>query len=177
MSQLTELDPVLVTPLRRPKPQSTQQSASAAQERSPMFKVAIAIVAGTLVLACAGRIIQFATEPLLSMHQAGREIKELRRERARRTADNNRLRADIVYLNSNAGIEQEARRRGWVKPGEVALSIVVPDAPPEVKVAAAKPAVHTRTASADHSRSIADRIRAAVDNCLAAFGGGGTETR
>ncbi|MGV3721061.1 MAG: FtsB family cell division protein [Actinomycetota bacterium] len=111
----------------------------------------------------------------MSIHRVGLEIEALRRERAARAASNDRLRKEIVYLNSNAGIEREARRRGWVKPGEVALSIVTPEVAPETAVAAGKP-LSTRTASADHPRSIADRIRAAVDTCVAAFGGG-TETR
>lgn len=176
MSQLTELDPVLVTPLRRPKPRSTQQPSAADKARPVVLNVAIAIVAGTVLLTCAGRLAQFVTEPVLSIHRSGQEIKSLRQERAVRAAANERLRKDIEYLHSNAGIEREARRRGWVKPGEVALSIVTPDVEPETAVAAAKPLAPTRTASADQPRSIADRIRAAVDTCLAAFGGG-TETR
>jgi cell division protein FtsB len=140
-----------------------------------VLNVAIAIVAGTVLLTCAGRLAQFVTEPVVSIHRAGLEIKALRRERAARAETNDQLRKEIVYLNTNAGIEREARRRGWVKPGEVALSIVTPEVAPETAVAAGKP-MPTRTASADHPRSIADRIRAAVDTCLAAFGGG-TETR
>jgi hypothetical protein len=134
--------------------------------------VAIAIVVGTVALTCAGRVAQFVTEPVLSMHGAGLEIKALREERAKRRADNERLRRDIEYLNSNAGIEQEARRRGWVKPGEVALSIVVPDAPAPAAVASTGRKASVRTAASEHSRSISDRIREAVDTCLAAFGGG-----
>lgn len=176
MSQLTELDPVLVTPLRRPKPRSSQQASAAEKGRPLVLNVAIAIVAGTVLLTCAGRLAQFVTEPVLSIHRAGLEIKALQQERALRAEANDRLRKDIVYLNTNAGIEREARRRGWVKPGEVALSIVTPEAASETVVAVERTRVPTRTASADHPRSIADRIRAAVDTCLAAFGGG-TETR
>lgn len=175
MSQLTELDPVLVTPLRRPKPRSTQHASAAAKSRPIVLNVAIAIVVGAVLLTSAGRLAQFVTEPVVSIHRVGLEIKALRRERAARAATNNQLRKEIVYLNTNAGIEREARRRGWVKPGEVALSIVTPEIAPKTAIVRGN-SMPTRTASADHPRSIADRIRAAVDTCLAAFGGG-TETR
>ena len=62
-------------------------------------------------------------------------------------------------------MEQEARRRGWVKPGEIALSVIGSD--PDPYSAPAKPNDAVRTAS-----SVSDRIRAAVDTCLAVFGGG-----
>lgn len=176
MSQLPELDPVLVTPLRRPTPRAKRRASAADQARPLVIKIAIGIVVGTVLLTCAGRIAQFVSEPALSIHRAGKEIKELRQERNRRAAENERLRQDIAYLNSNAGIEQEARRRGWVMPGEVALSIVVPEAPAEAVASAPAPQKAVRTASADHERSIADRIREAVDTCLAAFGGG-SQTR
>jgi cell division protein FtsB len=172
MSQVTELDPVLVTPLRRPKPRAKQRQVVTEQTRSRVFKIAAGIVLGTVLLTFTGRIIQFVTEPALSIHRAGAEIRELRQERDRRLAENERLRRDIAYLNSNAGIEQEARRRGWVMRGEVALSIVTPETPAE-PVAATPAPQPVRTASAkDEQRSIADRIREAVDTCLAAFSGG-----
>lgn len=171
MSQLTELDPVLVTPLRRPsKQRSYKRPAEPDRARPIVVKTALGIVVAALVFASAGRIAQFAIEPLVAIHRTGQEIKDLRGERNQRLAENQGLRSDIQYLNSSAGIEQEARRRGWVRPGEVALSIVVPDTVTEAKVAVARQTKPLQTASADRL-TVADRIRAAVDTCLAVFSG------
>ncbi|MCC2668028.1 MAG: hypothetical protein K0Q72_499 [Armatimonadetes bacterium] len=169
MSQ-SELDPVLVTPLRRPtKRASAKRPPGPDRARPIVVKTATGIIVAAIVFASAGRAMQFAIEPLVAIHRTGQEIKDLRGDRNRRLSENEQLRADIAYLNSSAGIEQEARRRGWVRPGEVALSIVVPDAPPET-VAATKATKPLQTASSDRG-SVADRIRAAVDTCLAVFSG------
>jgi cell division protein FtsB len=132
------------------------------------MKTAFWIVLAGFLIASAGRAAQIVVEPLVAIQQRGQEITALRRERDQRRADNEQLRKDIAYLNSNAGVEQEARRRGWVKPGEVALSIVVPETAPETRVAAdGKP---IQTASADDHLSVADRIRTVLDTCLSVFG-------
>lgn len=174
MSQLSELDPVLVTPLRRPSRRPRKSAPSPYKARPVVVRTALGIVAAALVFASAGRVAQFAAEPFLAIHRTGTEISELKQERDRRKAENAQLARDIQYLNSDAGVEQEARRRGWVRPGEVALSIVVPE-PEPVAVADAKLHKPVQTASADDRVSVADRIRAAVDTCLAVFGG--TRTR
>lgn len=168
MSQLTELDPVLVTPLRRPAKRSTKRTPSPDRPRPVVMKTAFWIVAAGLLLASTGRAAQIVVEPLVAIQQRGQEITTLKRERQQRRAENEQLRQDIAYLNSNAGVEQEARRRGWVKPGEVALSIVIPEAAAESKLAGAGKPV--QTASADARLSVADRIRTVLDTCLSVFG-------
>lgn len=168
MSQLTELDPVLVTPLRRPTKRSPHRKPSADRPRPAVMKTALLIVITGLVVASAGRAAQVVLEPLVTIQRRGQEITALRRERDQRRADNEQLRQDIAYLNSNAGVEQEARRRGWMKPGEVALSIVVPEPAAETQLASeGKPA---QNASAADRLSISDRIRTVLDTCLAVFG-------
>jgi len=167
MSQLTELDPVLVTPLRRPTKRSPKRTPSADRPRSAVMKTAFWIVIAGFCIASAGRATQIVVEPLVAIQQRGQEINDLGRKRDQQRAENERLRQDIAYLNSNAGIEQEARRRGWVKPGEIALSIVVPEPAPETQVASVGKPV--QTASADDHLSVADRIRTVLDTCLSVF--------
>jgi len=175
MSQLTELDPVLVTPLRRPEKRSPKRTPSADRPRPAVMKTAFWIVVAGLLVASTGRAAQIVVEPLVAIQRRGQEITALKRERDQRRADNEQLRQDIAYLNSNAGVEQEARRRGWVKPGEVALSIVVPEPAPEAHVASVDKPV--QTASADDHLSVADRIRTVLDTCLSVFGPTTTRTR
>jgi cell division protein FtsB len=132
------------------------------------MKAALLIVAAGVFIASAGRAAQIVVEPLVTIQRRGQEITELKKERTQRLAENEQLRQDITYLNSNAGVEQEARRRGWVKPGEVALSIVLPEPVAEAKVAGAGKPI--QTASAETHLSVADRIRTVLDTCLSVFG-------
>jgi hypothetical protein len=124
-----------------------------------------AIVAVGLLAACAGRITAFATEPVLATYRTGLEIRHLQQEVAREAKINDLLRQDIDYLQTPAGVEQEARRRGWVRPGEIALSVVAPDAPPAPAAAA------PRGDGEPHPTSVSQRIQEALDTCLAVLGG------
>jgi cell division protein FtsB len=164
MSQL-ELDPVLVTPLRRPRTRARKRTARVPAGQPKMLRTALWIVAGATVFAFAGRIGAFAMEPLAATWRTEQEIRELRDATRKETAVNEQLRRDIAYLSTQAGVEQEARRRGWVRPGEVALSIVRPE--PEVAPATEPKAEPIKTASA----SISDRIQSVLDTCLSVFGG------
>lgn len=165
MSQLVELDPLLVKPLKRPEaPPKKRPAPSTLQARPVVLKTAFGIVAGVALLAFAGRVARFAVEPVLATYRTGQEIRHLQVVSAREADVNSQLREDIAYLKTPAGIEQEARRRGWVKPGEIAISVVVPPEADEPGGAKKMPGKKARPA-------VADRIRGAVDTCLAVFGG------
>jgi hypothetical protein len=112
---------------------------------------------------CAG--IAILAQPGWIIFRTGQEIEGLRAELGQEMAANEQVARDIAYLRTPQGSEQEARRRGWTLPGEVALSIV----PPEPDPAAADPGEEARPAG--RPPAIADRIRMAVDSCLAVFGG------
>lgn len=165
MSQVVELDPVLVKPLRRPERRAPQPRSAAQRTHPAVMRTAFAIVALTAVCAFAGRVTSIAAEPVLSTYRTGREVKGLELAVERQSASNEQLRRDIAYLRTLAGVEQEARRRGWVRPGEVALSVVVP----EGAVPQAGALVLPADGAAPGAR--VDRIREAVDTCLAVFGG------
>lgn len=165
------LDPMLVSPLRRPDPHKTlpRRRASATQARPKVIKAAAILVGATALFAFAGRITAFAMAPVVATHQTGLQIRTLEQELMKERLVNAQLERDIAYLGTRAGIEQEARRRGWVHKGEIAITLVTPEGS-EPKVEPAKPAVQVASVGADSS--IASQIRRAVDTCLAVLGNG-----
>jgi hypothetical protein len=169
MSRPLELDPVLVRPLRRPEKPPRRREKPAVKARPVVIRLAVAIVVVAATAAFAGRLGGLAIGPVLATHRTGLEIQELQQAKAREAGVNAQLREDILYLRTPAGIEQEARRRGWVRPGEVALAIVAPE---PAEGAEGKPAEAPPPAAEPEPQSWADRIRSAVDTCLAVLGGG-----
>ena len=164
MSQL-ELDPVLVTPLRRPETRPRKRRRAATATSPMLIKTAIGIVVGVALFCFAGRIAAFAVEPVVATMTTGQEIRELQDLKKKEAKQNEQLRQDIAYLKTRAGIEQEARRRGWVKPNEVALAIAQPD-PPANPVKPDTSTIRTVTA---HPLTFSDRVQSVLDTCLAVF--------
>lgn len=166
MSQL-ELDPVLVTPLRRPETRPRKRRRSKANQASPIvIKTAVGIVVAACVLTFAGRIAAFAVEPLAVTLRTGQQIRHLQQVKQKEAQVNEQLKLDIRYLETPAGIEQEARRRGYVRENEVALTIVQPEPP------AAPPKIGTEPVQTAAARpvSFSDRVQSVLDTCLAVFG-------
>jgi cell division protein FtsL len=163
MSQL-ELDPVLVTPLRRPATRQRKRAHRVAQASPRVLKFAVGIVLAAALVTFAGRIAAFAMQPVMATWQTGQDIRDLEATVRKETSVNEQLKRDIAYLSTQSGIEQEARRRGWVKPGEVALAIVRPDAEPAQKAKPEEKPVKTASAS------VSERIQSVLDTCLAVFG-------
>lgn len=166
MSQL-ELDPVLVTPLRRPEPRPRKRRDGPTPTSPVVIKTAVGIVAAAMLFAFAGRIAAFAIEPVVATMNTGKEIRALEVLKGKEAQQNAQLQQDIHYLKTRSGVEQEARRRGWVRPGEVALAIAQPDPPPPPPKVNKQP---VRTAAA-HPVTFSDRVQTVLDTCLAVFGG------
>lgn len=166
MSQL-ELDPVLVTPLRRPETRPRKRRRSRASQSNPLvWKAAVGIVVAAVVVTFASRIAAFAMQPVLATVRTGAEIRRLQDVKRQEAQVNESLKQDILYLKTRAGIEQEARRRGWVKPGEVALALVQPETPEPPVTVDRKP---VESASAESS-TLSERVQSVLDTCLAVFG-------
>jgi hypothetical protein len=79
---------------------------------------------GGLALAASLRLGAIALDPILATYRSSSEIRALSAEYQAARAKNERLHRQIAYLNSRAGIEEEARRLGWVRTGEFPLRIV-----------------------------------------------------
>lgn len=172
MSQL-ELDPVLVTPLRRPETRPRKRRRSRASQSNPLvWKVAVGIVVGAVVVTFAGRIAAFAMQPVLVTMRTGAEIRRLEEVKRREAQVNESLRQDILYLQTPAGIEQQARLRGYVKPGEVPIAFLKPEAPE----APARPEVKPVETAAARPATFSERVQSVLDTLLAVFGSN-TRTR
>ncbi|HET6453920.1 MAG TPA: septum formation initiator family protein [Armatimonadota bacterium] len=69
-----------------------------------------------------------AARPYLISYTESKERADIQRQIAQANAEKNALKRDIAYLGTPKGKEEEARKLGWVKTGEVA--VVVPDTGP-----------------------------------------------
>ena len=160
------VDPVLTSPLSRRTP-DLRTGIAWGEVLPRVGRVTGIAVLATLGLLCAGRASDLASRPVRETYRIGSEIRSLEHQLALEAAINKRLQEDIAYARSQAGIEQEARKRGWVLPGEVALTITAhePAGPVSHPVAdAAEPAAARRAVT------WIERLRDGVDTCLAVFG-------
>jgi hypothetical protein len=129
---------------------------------------ALVIAVGGIGFAFAGQIAAVAMHPLVATTQTGQEIRKMESQLKDELAANERLRDDIKYLKTKAGIEQEARRLGWTRPGEVALTLVQPEtAPADAKP---QPKPHSFETAAAQPSSVSDWFRTTVDSALAVLG-------
>jgi cell division protein FtsB len=83
-----------------------------------------------IVLALLGVAGAWAIQPFLLAHQETRQIRALQAEVAALEAKNEVLRRRARILNTPRGIEIEARRLGWVRPGEVLIQTSNTPPPP-----------------------------------------------
>lgn len=157
-------EPFLVTRLARPKQKKTRKQPASLRPHPGTMRTAFTIVVATACVMFAGRLTRFAVEPVAATYRTGLEIRALQASMSKDAATNLRLQQDINYLKTKAGIEQEARRRGWVLPGETALSIVAPEESGAGAAGVKKKAPGTRVA-------ISDQIRGGIDTVLAVLGG------
>ncbi|MBM3460201.1 MAG: hypothetical protein FJX77_16905 [Armatimonadetes bacterium] len=168
MSRSGELDPVFVRRLRQPQPPKRTRILPGPRLGSPTRtqKRALYVVAGAVALCVAIRLCQFALHPVVRIVQTGDQIRNLEVAIAREKSYNADVRSDVEYLKTSAGIEQEARRKGWVRPGEIAISVVQPAV--ESGPTAGPPG--SRPTAVSHSPTFSDRIRSVVETCLAVLG-------
>jgi hypothetical protein len=119
-----------------------------------------------------------AVQPMVATYQKGAHIRTLQRQLAYEEALAQRLRDEAAYLRTSAGIEQEARRRGWVFPGEVSLAIkrdsdsVDTDRLDRIQLDTTDPAPQAEDRNPARP-ALADRIRLTLETCFAVFGGTG----
>ncbi len=160
------LDAPLVAPLRRPEARPRPKPrVPALKPRPALIKAATLTVAGVALLCCTGRIAAFAMAPVIQSYRTGADIKtmELRIADAKRA--NAELARQVSFLGTGTGKEEEARRRGYLRPHEIGIQFVLPEHMAAAAPAAAAGPVRARV-------SISERIRNAVDTCLANLGGG-----
>lgn len=110
------------TPIRRRK------HTFARKVLMPLFAkfavVAVALVVGTAIMGKVMRPIRLVSNEQRQKNHIVAEYKSLR-------AQNENLRRQLHYLQTPEGIVREARKHGFVKPGEV--SLVITDSEPDNK--------------------------------------------
>ena len=89
--------------------------------------IALGLVA--IMIFCIGAILWNSRRPWQLWVAERQRAAALRAEVAQIERENREMEARIRQLDSPAGLETEARRQGWVKPGEQIISL--PESRPE----------------------------------------------
>jgi hypothetical protein len=115
-------EPVFVPPLRSP----TARKRAKIQAQLAWRRTAVRLLIGGIVAAAMVRVGAIALEPLVVTYRSGREIRTLESQYRSELARRNRLQQEIRFLSTTAGVEEEARRLGWVRTGETSLQVLMP---------------------------------------------------
>ena len=83
------------------------------------------VVVCLALLVCAG-FVRKAFRPVWLNYSEGHAVKQLRQEHQAAQKENHRLKRDIVLYQSRSGAVAGARELGYVRPGEVPVSIEEP---------------------------------------------------
>jgi cell division protein FtsB len=131
------IEPVIISSLR-PGPwlrtgggKTNVSDAQRARSRTWRRLARRFLVTGLLV-ALGLRLGAIAVQPIAAVYHSHRDIQVLEKEYASVRQRYEWLQSRVRHLNTSAGIEEEARRLGWVRSGEVPLRIVTlsePSAP------------------------------------------------
>jgi hypothetical protein len=113
------------------------------------------------------RVAHAVLTPVVAIYRSGIAIQQLEGQLAREEQRRQRLLADRKYLTTPAGVEQEARRQGWVRRGETAIQIVRPEGASARLLDDAPP-----PAAPPRPPTIAGRVSDFVAACLASMRGG-----
>jgi hypothetical protein len=158
------IEPVLVAPLRpgRSGAELTQQVRGRMTRAAWLGagrgrRLAFGLFWGGLALAASLRLGTIAFQPILVGYRSGREIRDLAAEYQEARLRNERLHRQIAFLKTSAGVEEEARRLGWVRAGERPLQIVLPDAADRRLAADRPPPTGSGPSAADWQRTVRHR--------------------
>lgn len=101
------------------------------RRRMPLWQKAICLgMAGVCLFAVYG-VLRKTIRPMLLCWSERTEVRRLEARQENLKRENRDLNAKRIYLQSPQGAETEARKLGYVRPGEV--SIVMPDDKPKQK--------------------------------------------
>ena len=133
------VEPLLISRLHRATAAEIARQQARARLRQRVSRILL-----TAVIAAIGlRVLTIAVQPCLAACRSARHIRLLRAQRLREAERHQHLKSQISYLRSDLGVEEEARKLGWTKAGEVSLQIITPE-PKTV----AKPGAHPQTPAA-----------------------------
>ncbi len=168
----TPIQPSLVPRLQTPGP-SPKRTRSQAKVRLPQqggAYQAMVILLITVALVTSVRLAIELARPLQDAYSRGHEIIRLEDQIDVAKLNNQKLIAENNYLKTKFGVEQEARRLGYVFPEERTLRLAGWLEPDPVAAGAPQNGP-TATASVVHAgKALADQIRDTVRTFLAAGG-------
>jgi hypothetical protein len=119
----TPVEPLIISRLQR----ATAAQIARDQARAKWRARASQLFLGAIVAAIGLRVLLMAMQPCLAAYRSARDIDQLRVQLRKEMDRHEHLKSQISFLQSNHGIEEEARKLGWVKTGEVSLQIVTPE--------------------------------------------------
>jgi hypothetical protein len=138
-SSSSPVEPLIISRLQRATAAEIARQQSRARLRQRAFRILI-----TAILAAVGlRMLTIAMQPCLAAYRSTLHIRTLRAQLLREGERRQHLKSQISYLKSDRGVEEEARKLGWTKAGEVSLQFIAP-----TPKAVAKPGSPPATAAA-----------------------------
>jgi hypothetical protein len=154
------VEPVFISRLQR------TTAAQIARERAlaSWRQRASRLVLNAVVAAVALRVLTVALQPCLAAYRSARAIQQLQGQLHREWERGQHLKSQIAFLNTDRGVEEEARKLGWTRPGEVSLQIITPEPRPAAKKEGA--AARASTATLPSHVSGSERLRLAITQWL-----------
>ncbi len=121
------VEPIMVNALQRPAVKvrrgPTQRTP---KPRLWTRRTAVIVLGASVAIAITCRFAEAVWDPIRASYRIRQEVGQLELRRKQLQARHNHLKGQVVYLNTVAGVEEEARRQGWVRPGEVSVQILTP---------------------------------------------------
>jgi cell division protein FtsB len=134
----TPVEPVIISRLQR-----ATAAEIARQEARAAIRPRVTRSLLYAILAAVGlRVLTIALQPCLAAGRSARHIRLLRAQLQREEERRQHLKAQISYLQTDQGVEEEARKLGWTRSGEISLQLITPE--PKV---AGKPGAHADDAA------------------------------
>ncbi len=138
----TPVEPVIISRLQR----ATAAEIARQQAWAVLRKRVTRILLYAVLAAVGLRVLTIALQPCLAAGRSARHIRMLRAQLRQEEQRHQHLKTQISYLQSDQGVEEEARKLGWTKAGEISLQLITPE--PKVT---GKPGPHTDTFAPDAS--------------------------
>jgi hypothetical protein len=119
----TPVEPVIISRLQRATATEIARQQARAAIRQRVTRILLSAVAAAVGL----RVLTIALQPCLAAGRSARHIRLLRAQLQREEERRQHLTAQISYLKGDQGVEEEARKLGWTRAGEISLELITPE--------------------------------------------------
>jgi cell division protein FtsL len=133
------VEPMIISKLQR----ATAAEIAKQQARAVLRQRVSRILITAVVAAVGLRVLTIALQPCMAAYRSSLHIRTLRAHLLQEGERRQHLISQISYLKSDQGVEEEARKLGWTKAGEISLQIIAP-----APKTAARPGLPPATAAA-----------------------------